>query len=140
MNQETLEKPQGASLFNLFDQADETIARNNRTIARLRAAAPAFKELDGTQAEGLGDLLSLEQCRTVALSLHSALAVHKRLNADSANIDEAEDFARGIVLNLDGEIANRNSFEACPIRCPCDSCAAARSDEHYDRKRDGMAA
>lgn len=48
MNQETLEKPQGASLlnlFNLFDQADETIARNNRTIAMLRATRPHIEKL-----------------------------------------------------------------------------------------------
>jgi hypothetical protein len=139
MNQETLEQQHGASLFNLFDQAEETIARNNRTIAILRAADPAFKELAGTQAAGLGDLLSLEQCLTVAKSLASALLHHKHMNRDSANIEEAEDMACGIVLNLAGEIRNLNSYKAHTGRCPCDSCAARAAMNSHDRKLDGMA-
>lgn len=54
-----------------------------------------------------------------------------------ANIEEAQRFAEDILTNL---IGHKYEFEHPLETCTCgkcDSCIAARSDEHYSRKRDG---
>lgn len=129
-----------ASLFNLFDQADATIARNRVIIESIRAMQPYMRAMGDAIKRHDDPALSLEQCLDLAKALNSSLSAHKRQNPDSANIDESAGFAKDIALNLAAEILNRNSYEAHPAKCPCDECAAARSCEHYDRKRDGMAA
>lgn len=128
-----------ASLFNLFDQADAQIARNRIIIESIRAMQPYMKSMGDAIKHHDDPVLSLEQCLDIAKALSASLAAHKRQLPNSANIDEAASFASDIALNLAAEILNQNSYEAHPARCPCDECAAARSDEHYDRKRDGMA-
>lgn len=60
------------------------------------------------------------------------------------NLEESERFISDMVLNLEGHLRDikegKESFVSHEPDCGCDDCAAARSDEHYDRKRDGMTA
>lgn len=98
-------------------------------------------DLRDTQSDDLSSYkpeLSLEQCYAMARRMSASLLLHKSANPDSANLEQAEDFACGIVLNLASEIRNLSNYEAHQARCPCDDCSAARSDEHHDRKRDGI--
>lgn len=56
----------------------------------------------------------------------------------NANIEEAQDFAQGILLNVAGYRKQINApFIPCDCGGKCDACVAARSDEHHDRNRDG---
>lgn len=55
-----------------------------------------------------------------------------------ANLEEALDFVDGIQLDIEGYRRELNKpYEPHEPKCQCDACVAARSDEHYDRKRDG---
>lgn len=59
----------------------------------------------------------------------------------NANIEEAQDFAEGILLNVAGYRKQLNTpYVSCGCGGKCDACVAARSDEYYDRKRDGESA
>lgn len=138
---------QAAGLNKLFEglthppvEHDAEIRSNQHIIATLRAIRPLMNKLGDALDRHDEPELNLEQCRDIAIALRHSLIAHKRISPDSANIDEAEDFAKGIVMNLNGEIAAQENFEAHPGKCPCDSCVADRSDDHYDRKRDGVAA
>jgi hypothetical protein len=56
-----------------------------------------------------------------------------------ANIEEAQDFAQGIITNITGYKKRLHQpYIPHEPHCKCDSCLAARSDEHFDRKRDGI--
>lgn len=98
----------------------------------------AFAPLAGTQAAGLAKIRrrqhelcathdfiessDLRECKSVLDSLID------RVSTLTGSASELEDAASAI--------ADQMEYEACPEHCPCDSCAAARSDEAYDRKRD----
>lgn len=56
--------------------------------------------------------------------------------AASSNFNESGHLAADIVRNLQ---ANISAEAERPCTCGrCDECVAARSDEHHDRKRDGL--
>lgn len=113
--------------INLFEQ--------HALMQRQQAAPAALPAVMGF-IEGA----SLEQCGKVAAHLSARLfALEKRHGGmKAANLNEAAHFVADAVLDIDG--AMRAEDEA-PCRCGrCDGCAAARSDEHYDRRRDGLAA
>ncbi len=97
--------------------------------------------LSGTQAGGLSQFqpeLAIEECHALALRLCSSLLAHKRIESDSAEIDEAADACTTVVLSLSATIRDKQKTRAPhSSRCSCDSCVAAESCRHYDRKRDG---
>jgi hypothetical protein len=55
-----------------------------------------------------------------------------------ANIEESQYFVQGIITNIMGYKKRLNEpYVPHEPHCGCDECVAARSDEHFDRKRDG---
>ncbi len=83
---------------------------------------------------------SLEQCGKVAIHLSARLFALEKQHGGmrAANLNEAAHFVADAVLDIDGAMKSEDDV---PCSCGrCDSCTAARSDEHYDRRRDGLAA
>jgi hypothetical protein len=79
---------------------------------------------------------NLEQCGKLAIHLSARLfELEKRYGGmQAANLNEAAQFAADAAQDISGAMG---AEAEAPCRCGrCDACAAARSDEHYDRKRD----
>lgn len=76
----------------------------------------------------------------IALANRLELLIHNiaREYPDNSNLDEAQDMVGNAMLDLIG--ARKEIFApyvSHEPKCGCDSCVAARSDEHYSRKIDG---
>lgn len=55
------------------------------------------------------------------------------------NLEESLEYAGYILLNMQGHLHDVQQGKEEFCHCgKCDDCVAARSDEHYDRKRDGQ--
>lgn len=83
---------------------------------------------------------NLEQCGKVAIHLSARLFRLEKQHSGmkAANLNEAAQFAADAATDIEGAL---RAEDEAPCACGlCDSCAAARSDEHYDRARDGAAA
>ena len=66
---------------------------------------------------------SLVECKHIINSLVD------RVSSLVGSASELEDASDALMKKI--------NYEAYPAKLPCDECAAARSDEHQDRKRDG---
>jgi hypothetical protein len=66
---------------------------------------------------------SLLECKHIINSLVD------RVSSLVGSASELEDASDALMKEI--------NYEAHPAKHPCDECAAARSDEHHDRKRDG---
>lgn len=121
---------------------DRDVERLKRIADGLKAMRPDMEALAGTQAAGLSKIRQrqYERCAThdfiESASLHECKSVLDsmidRVVTLTGSASELEDAASAIADALE--------YEACPANCPCDSCAAARSDEAYDRKINAEAA
>ncbi len=83
---------------------------------------------------------NLEQCGKVAIHLSAHLFTLEKccVGMKAANLNEAAHFAADAATDING--AMQAEIEP-PCRCGrCDECVAARSDEHFDRKQDALAA
>ena len=83
---------------------------------------------------------NLEQCGKVAVHLSARLFRLEKQHSgmQAANLNEAAHFAADAATDIEGAL---RADDEAPCSCGlCDSCAAARSDEHHDRARDGAAA
>ncbi len=122
---------------NLFQQQAEQ-ERNLRAVF-----AAADREVEPAPPLGVARFIqraSLDQCRMVAFVLSDRLfALHKQHGGmKAANLEEAARLTGDAALDIDGAL-NAADEEACACG-RCDSCVAARSDEHHDRRVDGLLA
>jgi hypothetical protein len=130
--------------INLFEQ---------QALA-LRAAAPAVpphrpgpaRETPLAAAMRFIEGANVSQCGKVAAHLSARLFALEKMHAGmkAANLNEAAQFVADAVLDI-AAVADmngaRDAEDAAPCTCGrCDDCAAARSDQHHDRKRDGAPA
>ncbi len=121
--------------INLFEQQ----ARMQRQFAPERSPA-ARLETPMQSVMRFIEAASLEQCGKVAIHLSARLfALEKQHSGmQAANLNEAAHFIADAQLNISGTL---QAEDAPPCRCGrCDDCAAARSDEHRDRRQDALAA
>lgn len=81
----------------------------------------------------------IEAAIATANRLDQLLLEIAKTDPHNANIEEAQEFAEGIFLNIAGYRKELNApYMPCDCGGKCDACVAARSDEHHDRKRDGI--
>jgi len=83
----------------------------NTGDAMSNAVKDQFLSVFGAMPSNRLDQPTLDLCLVVAKSLAAALLHHKRSNPDSANIEQAEDAACTIVLNLFAEIDKKRDGE-----------------------------
>ncbi len=78
------------------------------------------------------------QCGTVAAHLAARLFALEKMHGgmQAANLNEAAHFVADAVLDIGGALQAEDDARCTCGRC--DACVAGRSDEHYDRKRDGI--
>ena len=80
----------------------------------------------------------IEAAIETATKLDLLLLGIAKTDPHNANIEEAQDMAQGILLNVAGYRKELNaSYVPCDCGGKCDACVAARSGEYFDRKRDG---
>lgn len=83
----------------------------------------------------------LDECIRAAHQLKAKVMHVRDLYPDKrGGLAEAEDMMKDVLTDLIAQLHDvdlgRENFELCSCG-KCDSCVVARSDEHYDRKRDG---
>ena len=83
----------------------------------------------------------LAQCIESALQLkNKIMSVRDQYPDRRANLEESERFLKDALNNLIGQLRDVDAgYEFLDVHhphCQCDDCAAARSDEHHDRKRE----
>ena len=92
----------------------------------LHAKAKAAR---ATRLDGLVDVADFIQVASLRECKHIICALIDRVSELTGSASELEDASVALTDAID--------YEPCQPRCLCDSCAAARSDEAYDRQRDG---
>lgn len=115
--------------INLFEQ---------QALA-LRARAPAApRETPLLAAMRFIEGANISQCGKVAAHLSARLFALEKMHGGmkAANLGEAAQFVADAVLDI-GAAAGAADEAACACG-RCDDCAAATSDRHHDRKRDGL--
>ncbi len=121
--------------INLFEQQ----ARMQRQFAPERSPATGL-ETPMQSVMRFIEGASLEQCGKVAIHLSARLFALEKQHSGmkAANLNEAAHFIADAQLNISGAL---KAEDEPPCRCGrCDDCAAARSDEHHDRRQDALAA
>jgi len=122
--------------INLFEQQ----ALQQRQFRAPHVAQAALPRPTEPEALHYIEAASLDQCRKVALHLSARLfSLEKRYSGMKAsNLNEAAHFAADVATDIAGAM---QAADEAPCTCgDCDSCTAARADEHHDRRRDGAAA
>lgn len=111
--------------MNLFEQQARTL-QARPLAARETPLAAAMRFIEGA---------NVAQCGKVAAHLSARLFALEKMHGgmQAANLNEAAHFVADAVLDIGGAL----DADTAPCACGrCDDCAAARSDEHYDRKFD----
>ncbi len=123
--------------MNLFEQQ---ALMQKHLVPHPAQSKPAAGDPPTGFAMRLIESATLDQCGTIAIHLSARLfTLEKQYSGmKAANLNEAAQFVADAALDIDGAM---KAEDETPCRCGrCDSCIAARSDEHYDRQRDGIAA
>jgi hypothetical protein len=121
---------------NLFEQ--QALAMRARARAAPREAH-ALRETPLAGAMRFIEGANISQCGKVAAHLSVRLFALEKMHGGmkAANLNEAAQFVADAALDIGGAL---DAEDEAPCACGrCDDCAAARSDVHYDRKRDGAA-
>ncbi len=123
---------------NLFEQ--QALQQwQSRAPAAPRQQAACQSTPSGLEVLRYIEGANLEQCGKVAVHLSARLFRLEKQHSgmQAASLNEAAHFAADAATDIEGAL---RAEEAAPCSCGlCDSCAAARSDEHHDRRRDGAA-
>ncbi len=122
--------------INLFEQQ----ARLQRQFAQTQPSPAANAETPMQSVMRFLEGASLEQCGKAAIHLSARLFTLEKQHSGmkAANLNEAAHFIADAQLNISGAL---KAEDEPPCRCGrCDDCAAARSDEHHDRRQDALAA
>lgn len=120
---------------NLFEQQALTMRTLAPAPPHERPLAAAMRFIEGA---------NVSQCGKVAAHLSARLFALEKMHGgmQAANLNEAGQFVADALLDI-GAVADMRLAEggkdAAACRCGrCDDCVAARSDQHYDRTRDGV--
>ena len=130
--------------MNLFEQQAQAL-RMARPAAIQPKPIPAepmqpapLRQVSPLEMMRFVERASLGHCAQLARSLSARLYMLEKSHAgmQAANIEEAAQFAADAALNLES-VAGMKAEQPC--RCGrCDDCRAARADENYARRRDGV--
>lgn len=118
---------------NLFEQQ----AMQLRFREQAASQKPALREISGLEVLRYIERADLDRCHKVAIHLSARLFTLEKQSGGmkASNLNEAAHFAADAATDIAGAM---QAEDAAPCACGgCDSCVAARSDEHYDRRRDG---
>ncbi len=114
--------------INLFEQQARAAQAQASAAARETPLLAAMRFIEGA---------NLSQCAKVAAHLSARLFTLEKMHGGmkAANLNEAAQFVANAVLDIGGALA---ATDAAPCTCGrCEDCAAARADEHRQRRRDG---
>ncbi len=115
--------------INLFEQQARAMRTPAPAPSRETPLLAVMRFIEGA---------NISQCGKVAAHLSVRLFALEKMHGGmkAANLNEAAQFVADAVLDIEGAL---RAEDEAPCACGrCDDCGAARSDEHYDRRRDGM--
>lgn len=132
--------------INLFEQQALALRAGAPAVPPRRPTLAPAHETPLAAAMRFIEGANVSQCGKVAAQLSVRLFALEKTHAGmkAANLNEAAQLMADAVLDIAAVAGMKdapNAEEGAPCTCGrCDDCVAARSDQHYDRMREGAPA